>query len=289
MTDNRALNLALLRFLGLPTIFLMVALLGGVRVSAGTGAFVFIPPPLITLILAVMLMSLFARGRLIELRRWLASEHTPLTNVAHTLTLATLFFASAQAFNSVLPETGLFRWMFSFFFLWTLWNNQFSDFDPRRLLRSLAVLFGTAFCLKHLLLASLHAPEGGWLRRLTTTLLEGVTLGALAPEPFAAATGYISFFVLALFVAGLVLLPSAPEANSPARARATRAAPNYIEPRPVEQLSARNEFPGERISARIEELSLDAPPALAAPPDELDSITGELSEETVVAPKRREE
>src|SRR3712207_8830861 len=39
--------------------------------------------------------------------------------------LLTLFFASAQAFNSVLPDGGLFRWMFAFFFLWTLWNNQF--------------------------------------------------------------------------------------------------------------------------------------------------------------------
>ena len=288
MTDNRALNLALLRFLGLPTIFLTVALLGGLRVSAETSAFIFIPPPLITLILAVMLMSLFMRGRLIELGRWLASEHTPLTNVAHTLTLATLFFASAQAFNSVLPETGLFRWMFSFFFLWTLWNNQFSDFDPRRLLRSLAVLFGTAFFLKHMLLASLHAPEGGWLSRLTSTLLEGVTFGALAPEPFAAATGYISFFALALFVAGLVLLPSAPEAVSPLSARARPAVPNYVEPHRVEPLSARDAFPGERMPARIEELSLDAPPALAAA-SEPDSITGELSEETVVAPRAREE
>jgi hypothetical protein len=40
--------------------------------------------------------------------------------------------------------------MFSFFFLWTLWTNQFSSFDARRLLRSIVVLFGTAFMLKHL-------------------------------------------------------------------------------------------------------------------------------------------
>ena len=288
MTDNRALNLALLRFLGLPTIFLTVALLGGLRVSAETSAFIFIPPPLITLILAVMLMLLFVRGRLIELGRWLATEQTPLTNIAHALTLGTLFFAAAQAFNSVLPESGLFRWMFSFFFLWTLWNNQFSNFDPRRLLRSLAVLFGTAFFLKHMLLASLRAPEGGWLRRLTSTLLEGVTLGALAPEPFAASTGYISFFALALFVAGLVLLPSAPAPDNAPPAPARPAVPAYAEPRRVEPLSARDAFPGETVSTRIEELSLTAPPALATP-GEPDSITGELSEETVIAPRTREE
>ena len=79
--------------------------------------------------------------------------------------LLTLFFASAQAFNSVLPERGLLHWLFSFFFLWTLWNNQFSSFDARRLLRSLLVLFGTAFVLKQMLLASLYASDGGWLKR----------------------------------------------------------------------------------------------------------------------------
>jgi hypothetical protein len=120
--------------------------------------------------------------------------------------LLTLFFASAQAFNSVLPERGLLHWLFSFFFLWTLWNNQFSSFDARRLLRSLTVLFGTAFVLKHILLASLYSPDGGWLRRVAGTLVQGVSLGALDAPAFAPATGYISFFTLALYVAGLLLL-----------------------------------------------------------------------------------
>jgi hypothetical protein len=120
--------------------------------------------------------------------------------------LITLFFASAQAFNSVLPERGLLHWLFSFFFLWTLWNNQFSSFDPRRLLRSLAILFGTAFVLKHMLLASLYSPEGGWLKRVAGTLLQGVSLGTLDTPNFAPATGYISFFTLILYIAGLILL-----------------------------------------------------------------------------------
>jgi len=118
----------------------------------------------------------------------------------------TLFFASAQAFNSVLPERGLLHWLFSFFFLWTLWNNQFSSFDPRRLLRSLAILFGTAFVLKHMLLASLYSREGGWLKRIAGTLLQGVSLGTLDTPNFAPATGYISFFTLILYIAGLILL-----------------------------------------------------------------------------------
>ena len=211
MTDNRTRNSALVRFVLLPTVFLTVALLGGLRVSAGTGALVFVAPPLVTLILAVMLLALFVRGRALDPGRWLSGENSVLTNVSHALTLAALFFASAQSFNSVLPEAGLLRWMFSFFFLWTLWNNQFSSFDPRRLLRSLAALFGTAFVLKHMLLAALYAPDGGWQRRLAGALLEGVTLGALGGEASAPATGYISFFTLALYVGGLALLPAAPE------------------------------------------------------------------------------
>ncbi len=206
----------LVRFLLLPTIFLTVALLGGLRVSGETGAFQFVAPPLVTLLLAVLLMLLFVRGGLIDLSRWLSSEQPALVNITHALTLIALFFASAQAFNSVLPERGLFRWLFGFFFLWTLWNNQFANFDARRLLRSLAVLFGTAFVLKHLLLANLYAADGGWLHKLAGAIFEGVTQGTLgAQESVAPATGYISFFTLALYVAGLILLPPTPEAISP--------------------------------------------------------------------------
>ena len=206
-------NRALVRFVLLPMLFLTVALLGGLRVDAETRAFIFVAPPLVTLILAVLLLSLFARGRLIEFGRWISSAHPVAVNISHALTLLSLFFASAQAFNSVLPEAGLFRWLFSFFFLWTLWQSQFSNFDARRLLRSLAALFGTAFLVKHVLLASLSAPAGGWLGRLAAAALEGVTLGTLTGPAYAAATGYVSFFALALYVGGLFILPPAPDAD----------------------------------------------------------------------------
>jgi hypothetical protein len=198
-------NQALVGYVVLPFIFLTVTLLGGLRVSADDRAFIFFPPPLITLVLAVLLMLLFVRGGLIELKSWVDSDNPPFTNVSHIWLLLTLFFASAQAFNSVMPEAGLLHWLFSFFFLWTLWNNQFSYFDARRLLRSLVVLFGTAFVLKHMLLASLYAPEGGWLKRLAGALVQGVALGTLEGPTFAPATGYISFFTLGLYILGLVL------------------------------------------------------------------------------------
>lgn len=203
---NRSRNRALVDFVVLPLLFLTVALLGGLRVGAETRTFIFVAPPLVTLLLAVLLMLLLVRGRLISLHQLVGSELPPLTNVAHVWMLVTLFFSSAQAFNSVLPERGLLHWLFSFFFLWTLWNNQFSSFDARRLLRSLAILFGTAFVLKHMLLASLYSPEGGWFKRVAGTLLQGVSLGTLDAPTFAPATGYISFFTLTLYVGGLILL-----------------------------------------------------------------------------------
>src|SRR5918994_1086018 len=205
---NRSRNRALLNYVALPILFLTVVLLGGLRVGTESRTFIFVAPPLVTLLLAVLLVLLLVRGRLIRFHQWIASDLPPLTNVVHLWLLITLFFASAQAFNSVLPERGLLHWLFSFFFLWTLWNNQFSSFDARRLLRSLAALFGTAFVLKHMLLAALYAPDGGWLKRLAGALVEGVTLDA---PSFAPATGYISFFALALYVCGLVLLPPAPD------------------------------------------------------------------------------
>ena len=196
-------NRALLNFIVLPTLLLSVGLLGGLRIDGQTRQFVFIAPPLVTLLLAILLMSLFLRVGAIDLRQWLTIEQPMLTNVSHLLTLIALFFASAQAFNSVLPENGLLHWMFSFFFLWTLWSNQFSIFDARRLLRSLVVLFASAFVLKHLVVAGLYAPEGGWLRKLTSTLLQGIAIDVPA---FAPATGYISFFALALYVGALLLI-----------------------------------------------------------------------------------
>ncbi|HEX3559010.1 MAG TPA: hypothetical protein VHU19_07390 [Pyrinomonadaceae bacterium] len=260
MTDKRTTNRALVRHVLLPTIFLTVALTGGVRVVAETGALVFVPPPLVTLILALMLLSLFLRGGAVVVGAWLSAELSALSNVSHALTLAALFFASAQSFNSVLPDAGLLRWMLSFFFLWTLWQNQFSTFDARRLLRSLAALFGTAFVIKHLLLASLYAPGGGgWLRQLAGALFEGFTSATLGGPAYAPATGYVSFFTLALYVCGLLLMPPAPQ-DAP---RAPTRADDLVET--FRQLPTEER---ERVSAAI----LNEGQALEATPLRIESV-----------------
>ncbi|MDQ3819320.1 MAG: hypothetical protein M3362_16810 [Acidobacteriota bacterium] len=267
---QRSRNRAIVRFILLPMIFLTVALMGGLRIDYETHAFIFIPPPLITLILSVLLMTLFVRGRAIELRRWVTSEQPALVNVSHVLTLLALYFASAQALNSVLPERGLLFWLFSFFFLWTLWNNQFSNFDPRVLLRSLAVLFGTAFFLKHMFLASLFSPEGGWAKKVAGFLLELGTLGTLDYQVFAPATGYISFFTLALYVVGLILLTPTPE---PEERRALALLRAYRNLPPLEQMAVREAItePQAAQPALPQEVSTET---------ETMEIRGELIEDT---------
>src|SRR6266446_9534113 len=95
--DNRSRNDSLLHFILLPLLFLTVALLGGLRISAEGHAFIFIAPPLVTLVLAVLLMLLFVRGRLVEFNQWISSERPPLTNISHGCTLPTLFLSSPEA------------------------------------------------------------------------------------------------------------------------------------------------------------------------------------------------
>src|SRR6185437_14689747 len=101
-STNQSKNKALVTYVVLPFVFLTVALLGGLRVSGENHAFMFLPPSLITLVLAVLLLLLFVRGGLIEIRSLITGANPPLTNVSHLWMLLTLFFGCAQAFNSVL-------------------------------------------------------------------------------------------------------------------------------------------------------------------------------------------
>jgi hypothetical protein len=242
---------AFVHYVVLPMVLMTVVLLGGLRVAAADHGFLFVPPPLITLVLAGLLLSLFVRGGLVRPGAWVHGGRPVLQNTAHILTLLALFAASAQVMNSVLPEEGLLHWLFSFFFLWTLWNNQFSPFDPARLLRSLAVLFGTAFALKHMLLAGLRPEQAGWMGRVGAALLQGVSLGTLDLPAFAPATGYLSFFTVVLYVGGLMLVPPAPGADEIARlARDYRRLPPDEQARLREVLAEEDGGSGGRGSGR---------------------------------------
>ena len=122
--------------------------------------------------------------------------------------MLTVFAAATQAFNAAIPESGLPRLLFSVFLLVLLLNTLAASPDRIRVLRSLVVIFGSAFTLKYIVLAALSDPAGGRLKRILLIALEGVTLGTLSQQVYRPATGYLAFLTLTLFVAGLALLPS---------------------------------------------------------------------------------
>ena len=195
-------------YLLLPFIFLTVTLLGGLRLASPGNEFVFLKPALLCLIFALVLLVLFVHGGLISLNGWINEEFAILKNIANSIVLLTLFAASVQLFNSVMPEQGLPFWIVAFCFLWTLWNNLFADFDNKKLLRSIVALFGFAFVAKYLILANLTAPASeSWLRGIIENPAQEAFTWILALPKYSAGTGYIQFFTVLLYFAGLFLLP----------------------------------------------------------------------------------
>ena len=196
-----------LQYLVLPSIFLTVSLFGGLRFGETDNAFLFLRPALVCLIFASILLLLFFRAGLIRLEGWFSESFSTVQNLANGLILLTLFTASVQVFNALLPEQGLPFWIFAFCFFWTLWNNIFAEFNTRRLLQSLGSLFGLAFVVKYLILAYLTAPTAGswWQGILQNPTQEAFTWLLDLPK-FSPATGYIQFFTLILYLIGLFLI-----------------------------------------------------------------------------------
>ena len=191
----------------LPLLLLTVAALGGVRVAQG-GQLALVPPSLVSLVLAVVLLAALVRSGALQPGRLVNDARTPLENCSGAVLLVALLAATAQVFTLVTPAAGLLAFVFTTFFALLLWNTIAVEPDRRQLLRSLLVVFGGAFVLKFVVLAAVYTPGGGLLRRVMLTLLDGVSLGALGFEPDGAATGYLAFVTLALYFVALTLLPS---------------------------------------------------------------------------------
>ena len=199
---------SVLNYLVLPSIFLSVTLIGGLRLGAADNALVFLKPPLICLVFASVMLILFFRSGLLSIEGWFSDKFTALQNTANGAILLTLFAASTQLFNSLLPEKGLPFWVIGFCFFWTLWNNLFADFDTKKLLRSLGALFGLAFAVKYLVLANLTATgDASLLQRIFADPAKEAFTWLLDLPRYAAGTGYIQFFTLALYLIGLFLTP----------------------------------------------------------------------------------
>ena len=187
----------------LPGLFLTVALLGGLRVA---GDVRLVPPSVMALVLAMLLLGCLVRGRVLVPERFMHGSRTAMENVSGLVVLLSLFAACAQLFNLVTPEGGVLHLLFSVFFLVQLLTTLAAVRDRVLLLRGLAVLLGSAFLLRFVVLESLYSSEGGTLQRVLTVLLEGVTLGTLGYTSNAPVTGYAAFLALTLFIAGLILM-----------------------------------------------------------------------------------
>jgi hypothetical protein len=201
---------ALLNYIILPLSLLLVALLGGIRFSSGS--VVYIKPALLYLLFATGLMVLFFVANLIRFDGWISERFEITKNLINGITLLALFAASVQVFNSVIPESGIPFWIVSFCFLWTLWNNLFSNFDTKRLLRSLAAMFALAFVVKYVVLANLARPaDQGWFDALINNPGQAAATWLLDIPQFSAATGYLQFFTIAIFVFALWFFPNSTE------------------------------------------------------------------------------
>ena len=196
-------------YIFLPLLFLTVALMGGLRLASPDNTFVFMAPALICLFFAVVLIVLFVRGGLIAFDGWFSDDYPVSHNISNGVLMVSLFAATVQVFNSVLPETGLPFWVVSFCFAWSLWNNLFAAFDNKKLLRTMIALFAFAFVAKYVVLAGLTAPTGdSWLRSMIENPAKETVTWLLELPRYSTGTGYIQFFCLLFYFAGLYMLPS---------------------------------------------------------------------------------
>jgi hypothetical protein len=188
----------------LPLLFLTVVLLGGMRIL---DRIALLPPSLFSLVLGLLLLGVLVKCGALAPDVLMNAGRPAIANLSGFVVLLTMFLAGAQAFSLATPDAGLPNLLFSVFFLVLLLNTLAASPDRVRVLRSLMVIFGSAFILKFIVLAALSDPEGGRLRRVLLALLEGITLGTLTQPIAHPAAGYVAFFTLIMFLTGLALLP----------------------------------------------------------------------------------
>lgn len=190
-----------------PSIFLTVVLAGGFRATLA-GDFRFVPPPLVYLLLALLLVAVLVRSSVLVPAVWLRLDQGPLAPASAAVLVVTTFAASAQLLNILTPAGGLLH-VFTIVLTGLLLANLLVMAPAAtRALQSLFVTCGGLLLLKFVMLAALANPEAGFARRLLTVVLEGATLGELQLEPLAPLTGYVAFAAYLLYFVGLVLLKS---------------------------------------------------------------------------------
>jgi hypothetical protein len=186
----------------LPLMFLTVILSGGFRLA---GDVKLVPPTLTALILAIPLVGLLIRSGTIPVTALLNGARRPMANVSGGIVLATLFGASAQVLNLLIPDAGLLHAAFAIFVFVQLMTIGATRVERPATLRALLVLFGSLFVLRYIVVEALYAPGGGMLHRVLVTLMSGASLGGITYEPNAPLTGYVAFFTVALYFIAVLL------------------------------------------------------------------------------------
>jgi hypothetical protein len=190
----------------LPLVFLTVILLGGVRLGTGVAL---VPPSLFSLVLGTMLVAALVRAGALAPDRLLHGSRTTVANANGATVLGTLFVAASQVFGMLTPRSGLPLFFVDAFLFVLLLNTLVAQPDRARLLRSLAVILGSALVLNYVLLAGLSDPSGSQTKRILVALFDAATFGAIAQEPQSTGAGYVAFLAIGLFLAGVGALPHA--------------------------------------------------------------------------------
>lgn len=193
----------------LPLAFLTVVLLGGLEPGAPRPWSVATP---FSLLLAIMMVAALARSGAVAPRRLMDHSRTGLQNSNGLVVLITLFAASAQLLHMLTPRSGLPAFIVGTLLMLQLVQTLTAGPDRRQMLRSMAVVIGSAFVLKFVLLAALADPAGGRTKRVLLALFDVATLGTIVQAPLHPGAPYVAFFVALLFLIAVAALPaSTPE------------------------------------------------------------------------------
>jgi hypothetical protein len=190
----------------LPLTFLTVALLGGLEPGA---LMPWVAPSLFSLVLAVLLVAALVRGGAVAPDRLLHGSRLPLANANGAAVLASLFAASAQVLHMLTPRHGLPAVIVALILLLLLANTLVISPDRPKLLRSLALVLGSAFVLKFVLLDALADPEGGPTKRVLVALFDAATLGTITQNALPASAGYLAFMLVMIYLVAVSALPAA--------------------------------------------------------------------------------